>query len=149
MVAAFKRPGWYRALLGTIIAAGLGVGLVVTLRSISGLSAFQSEQTGYPQVIVPLIMAPFGFLIGLGAFDYWLRWAFGLPTIPEDHAMHGAQSWKDYFKFITDHKVIGIQYIVTTFVFFLLGGLAAMLIRAELAQPGTQIVGAAAFNSLF
>src|ERR1700750_226800 len=149
MVAAFKRPGWYRALLGTVIAAGLGVGIVVVLRSISGLSAFQSEQTGYPQVIVPLIMAPFGFLIGLGAFDYWLRWAFGLPTIPEDHSAHGAHSWKDYFKVNTDHKVIGIQYICTTFVFFLLGGLAAMLIRAELAQPGTQIVGAAAFNSLF
>src|SRR5882757_7633460 len=149
MVAAFKRPGWYRALLGTLIAAGLGVGLVVTLRSISGLSAFQSEQTGYPQVIVPLIMAPFGFLLGLGAFDYWLRWAVGLPTIPEDHSSHGAHSWKDYFKVNTDHKVIGIQYICTTFVFFLLGGMAAMLIRAELAQPGTQIVGAAAYTSLF
>ena len=36
MVAAFKRPGWYRALLGTLIAAALGVGLVVVLRSISG-----------------------------------------------------------------------------------------------------------------
>ena len=109
MAAAFTRPGWYRALLGALIAAALGVGLVVVLRSISGLSAFQSEQTGYPQVVVPLIMAPFGFLIGLGAFDYWLRWAFGLPTIPEDHAMHGAHSWKDYFKVNTDHKVIRIQ----------------------------------------
>src|SRR6195952_3586189 len=149
MVAAFKRPGWYRALLGTLIAAGLGVGLVVTLRSISGLSAFQSEQTGYPQVIVPLIMAPFGFLLGLGAFDYWLRWALGLPTIPEDHSSHGAHSWKDYFKVNTDHKVIGIQYICTTFFFFFVGGLMAMLIRAELAQPGTQIVGANTYNSLF
>src|SRR6195952_4270823 len=149
MVAAFKRPGWYRALLGTLFAAALGVGLVVVLRSISGLSAFQSEQTGYPQVVVPLIMAPFGFLLGLGAFDYWLRWAFGLPTIPEDHAMHGAHSWRDYFKVNTDHKVIGIQYIVTTFFFFFVGGLMAMLIRAELAQPGTQIVGANTYNSLF
>src|SRR5882757_3603820 len=149
MVAAFKRPGWYRALLGTIIAAALGVGLVGVLRKISSLSAFQSEQTGYPQVVVPLIMAPFGFLIGLGAFDYWFRWAFGLPTIPEDHAMHGAHSWKDYFKVNTDHKVIGIQYIVTTFFFFFVGGLMAMLIRAELAQPGTQIVGANTYNSLF
>src|ERR1700744_5397975 len=149
MAAALFRPGWYRALLGTLIAAALGVGLVVVLRSISGLSAFQSEQTGYPQVVVPLIAAPFGFLIGLGCFDYWLRWAFGLPTIPEDHSAHGAHSWKDYFKVNTDHKVIGIQYIVTTFFFFFVGGLMAMLIRAELAQPGTQIVGAGTYNSLF
>ena len=60
--------------------------------------------------------------------------------MPEDHSQHGANSWRDYFKFNTDHKVIGIQYIVTTFFFFLVGGLIAMLMRAELAQPGTQIV---------
>ena len=81
MVAAFKRPGWYRAVLGTLVAAAFGFGLVVVLRSISGLSTFQSEQTGYPQVVVPLIAAPLGFLVGIGCFDYWLRWAFG----PADH----------------------------------------------------------------
>ncbi|MBS1677600.1 MAG: cbb3-type cytochrome c oxidase subunit I [Actinobacteria bacterium] len=149
MVAAFTRPGWYRAVLCTVLAAAFGVGLVVLLRSISGLSAFQSEQAGYPQVVVPLILAPLGFLLGIGCFDYWLRWGFGLPTIPDDHSSHGAYSWKDYFKVNTDHKVIGVQYVVTSFIFFLIGGLLAMLIRAELAQPGTQIVGASTFNSLF
>ena len=72
-----------------------------------------------------------------------------MPTIPDDHSQHGAKSWKDYFRFNTDHKVIGIQYICTTFFFFFVGGLMAMLIRAELAQPGTQIVDAATYNSLF
>jgi len=149
MVASFTRPGWYRAALCTVAAAAFGFGLVVLLRSISGLSAFQSEQTGYPQVIVPLITAPLGFLAGIGCFDYWIRWGFGLPTIPDDHSSHGAHTWKDYFKVNTDHKVIGIQYIVTSFIFFLIGGMMAMLIRAELAQPGTQIVSAGTFNSLF
>ncbi len=149
MVATFTKPGWYRAALLSFLGAALGVGLVVMLRSISGLSAFQSEQTGYPQVVVPLILAPLGFLAGIGCFDYWIRWGFGLPTIPDDHSSHGAHSWKDYFKVNTDHKVIGIQYIVTSFFFFMVGGLMAMLIRAELAQPGTQIVSAGVFNSLF
>jgi cytochrome c oxidase subunit 1 len=149
MVASFTRPGWYRAVLCTVAAAAFGFGLVVLLRSISGLSAFQSEQTGYPQVIVPLITAPLGFLAGIGCFDYWIRWGLGLPTIPDDHSSHGAHTWKDYFKVNTDHKVIGIQYIVTSFIFFLIGGMMAMLIRAELAQPGTQIVSAGTFNSLF
>ena len=45
--------------------------------------------------------------------------------------------------------MIGIQYIVTTFFFFFVGGLIAMLIRAELAQPGTQIVDPGVFNGLF
>ena len=110
--------------------------------AISGLPLYQTEQTGYPHVVVPLITGPLGFLAGFGCFDYWLRWAAGMPTIPDDHSQHGAKSWKDYFRFNTDHKVIGIQYICTTFFFFFVGGLMAMLIRAELAQPGTQIVDA-------
>ena len=57
--------------------------------------------------------------------------------------------WQDYFRVNTDHKVIGIQYICTTFFFFMAGGLMAMLMRAELAQPGTQFVDPNTFNGLF
>ena len=49
----------------------------------------------------------------------------------------------------TDHKVIGNLYMVTAFGFFLLAGLLAMLMRAELARPGLQIVSAAQYNQLF
>ena len=149
MAYALKEPGWYRAALGTLIGAAFGFFLVVGLRLLAGLDAFQTEQTGYPQLVVPLITAPLGFLVGFGAFDYWFRWAAGKPTIPDDHSSHGATRWQDYFTFNTDHKVIGIQYIVTTTVFFLIGGSLAMLIRAELAQPGTQIVDANFYNGLF
>ena len=151
LAAAMRQPGLTRGALGFVIGAAFGFGLVVALRAISGLEIFQTEQTGYPHLIVPAITAPFGFLIGLGAFDYWFRWAAGRPTYPADleHKDHGAKSWRDYFKFNTDHKVIGIQYIVTTFFFFLAGGLIAMLMRAELAQPGTQIVDPGVFNGLF
>ena len=96
-----------------------------------------------------LIGAPLGYLIGIGCFDYWFRWASGAPTIPEDHSGHGAYTWRDYFRVNTDHKVIGIQYICTTFFFFVCGGLMAMLMRAELAQPGTQFVDPNTFNGLF
>jgi cytochrome c oxidase subunit 1 len=144
-----RDPGWPRALVGTLVGGLFGFGLVVALRAISGLEIFQTEQTGYPHIIVPAITAPLGFLIGIGCFDYWFRWATGAPTRPEDHSDHGADSWRDYLRFNTDHKVIGIQYVCTTFVFFFIGGLLAMLIRAELAQPGTQIVDAGTFNSLF
>src|SRR5690606_36475448 len=40
----------------------------------------------------------------------------------------------------TDHKQIGIMYLVTTFAFFLAGGAMAMLIRTELAVPGQQFL---------
>ena len=42
---------------------------------------------------------------------------------------HGARSWVDYFTFNTDHKVIGIQYMVLSFLFFIFGGILAELIR--------------------
>ena len=43
----------------------------------------------------------------------------------------------------TDHKKIGILYIVNSFIFFFLGGLLALGIRTELAQPGVQFVPSA------
>ncbi len=50
----------------------------------------------------------------------------------------------------TDHKVIGNLYFITSFVWFLLGGLMALLIRAELASPGLQIVdNPEQYNQLF
>ncbi|MEI2766318.1 MAG: cytochrome c oxidase subunit I [Dermatophilaceae bacterium] len=50
----------------------------------------------------------------------------------------------------TDHKVIGNLYFVTTFVFFLLGGLMALVMRAELVSPGQQVVdNAEQYNQLF
>src|SRR4029079_15392922 len=149
MAAALKQPGLVRAGLGMLIGGLFGFGLVIALRAISGLELIQTEATGYPHVIVPAITAPIAFLIALGCFDYWFRWASGAPTIPDDHSQHGAKSWKDYFKFNTDHKVIGIQDVCTTFIFFLIGGLLAMVMRAELAQPGTQIVDPGLFNGLF
>ena len=50
----------------------------------------------------------------------------------------------------TDHKVIGNLYFITSFVFFLLGGIMALLIRTELLAPGLQVVdNPDQFNQLF
>jgi cytochrome c oxidase subunit 1 len=49
----------------------------------------------------------------------------------------------------TDHKVIGYLYLMTSFAFFLFAGAMAMLIRAELFSPGTQIVTDEFYNQLF
>ena len=38
----------------------------------------------------------------------------------------------------TDHKVIGNMYLITSFAFFIFGGILALMIRTELAQPGPQ-----------
>ncbi|GAA5115860.1 cytochrome c oxidase subunit I [Haloechinothrix salitolerans] len=49
----------------------------------------------------------------------------------------------------TDHKQIGILYLVTSIAFFMIGGALAMLIRAELGRPGLQFLSAEQYNQLF
>jgi cytochrome c oxidase subunit I len=49
----------------------------------------------------------------------------------------------------TDHKRIGILYLVTTFAFFLLGGIFAGIMRAQLTVPNEQLVGRQTYNELF
>ncbi|MWK37452.1 cytochrome ubiquinol oxidase subunit I [Actinomadura sp. J1-007] len=49
----------------------------------------------------------------------------------------------------TDHKMIGYLYLITSFVFFLLAGLMAMVLRGELAEPGNQLVSNEQYNQLF
>ena len=49
----------------------------------------------------------------------------------------------------TDHKKIGVMYIVTSFAFFMLGGILALGIRTELAVPGLQMFDQATYNQLF
>ncbi|HEV7624152.1 MAG TPA: cytochrome ubiquinol oxidase subunit I, partial [Amnibacterium sp.] len=40
----------------------------------------------------------------------------------------------------TDHKRIGYLYLTTSFVYFLIGGVMALVIRAQLAAPGLHLV---------
>ncbi|GGP78109.1 aa3-type cytochrome oxidase subunit I [Streptosporangium pseudovulgare] len=49
----------------------------------------------------------------------------------------------------TDHKIIGHLYLITSFAFFLIGGVMALIMRAELAQPGLQVTTNEQFNQLF
>ena len=49
----------------------------------------------------------------------------------------------------TDHKTIGYLYLITSFVFFIIAGAMAMVIRAELAVPGLQFVSLEQYNQLF
>ncbi|MET7325928.1 cbb3-type cytochrome c oxidase subunit I, partial [Streptomyces sp. NPDC005549] len=49
----------------------------------------------------------------------------------------------------TDHKTIGTMYLVTSFAFFVIGGVMALFMRAELARPGLQIMSNEQFNQAF
>ena len=139
-------PGWLRVLWMTPLFAAIGFGLVVGIRALAGWDPILL----WPPIITVafLTAAPIGYLAGIGCFDYWIYYISGRPTRPEDHSSHGAQSWKDYLRVNTDHKVIGVQYVTTTIFFFIVGGLMAMVFRAELAKPGIQYIDPQTFNGL-
>jgi cytochrome c oxidase subunit 1 len=65
--------------------------------------------------------------------------------------MHGLQDepkgWLAWLT-TTDHKRIGIMYFVATFVFFILGGVEALIMRLQLAQPDSTLVDPETYNGL-
>lgn len=66
---------------------------------------------------------------------------------PMGGAPKGSLAWK--LLTTTDHKTLGIMYIVMSFIWFFVGGLMALLIRAELFRPGLQFLSNEQFNQLF
>ena len=66
------------------------------------------------------------------------------------HELAPARTGVSQWLTTTDHKVIGNLYLITSFTFFLLGGVLALVIRAELMAPGLQVVdNPQQFNQLF
>ena len=63
-------PGWIRAVWMTALFASIGFGIVVVLRWWGGWHPIL-DWTAI--VTVELISTPFGFMIGLGCFDYWFH----------------------------------------------------------------------------
>ncbi len=91
-----------------------------------------------------------GFMLGMGAFVGPLRWVTGRDLT---HADAEYMAGKDlgirrYFKFTTDHKVVGIQYLVVVLGILGLGGLLAMLIRTELGATWTEVFSPTFYNTI-
>jgi cytochrome c oxidase subunit 1 len=73
-----------------------------------------------------------GFLVGLGFANYPVQRMLGKPPTLREKETAG---WTRYFGLCTDHKVVGIQYLIGVGAFVFIGGLNAMLIRFELLTP--------------
>ena len=102
-------------------------------------------------LVIGFIGLLLGWLIGIGAFKYPFTWLLSLKD--PDHEEEMRLAGKDdgamrYFRFTTDHKVVGIQYLVVTMIMLALGGLGAMLIRTELITPGAQAFPTGTYNTI-
>jgi cytochrome c oxidase subunit 1 len=68
---------------------------------------------------------------------------------PRAAAYPRGRAWLYEWLTTTDHKKIGVMYITTAMLFFLLGGVFALFIRTELAVPGIQFIDPETYNQLF
>src|ERR1700744_2537479 len=58
-----------------------------------------------------------------------------------------SKKWVDWV-LTTDHKKIGIMYLVLTFVFFIMGGVEALMMRSQLAVPKNTLISGEHYNEL-
>ena len=91
-----------------------------------------------------------GFMFGIGALVGPIRWALGRDLTHDDAEYLAGKDLgrKRFWKYTTDHKVVGTQYLVMALVLFGLGGLLAMLIRTELGATWTEIFSPDFYNSI-
>ena len=128
-LSAFKHVG--KGLLFAAIGLGIGVAFGSLVAEIIDREPLQVR------VAIGYVFALIGWLLSVGLWDVLAREWFGLQPKPHDN-----QGWQRYFSFSLDHKVIGVQYLVTFMILFLLAGLLAMLIRVELLEAGQNFLSA-------
>jgi cytochrome c oxidase subunit 1 len=145
---AERRPAW-RGLLGFNLLTGIVGAIVGWLfgdwiggRIHAASIAYYATESGQNDISVLLgyLFGVIGFLAGLGFLNYPIRRIMGYPPSLAEHEAEGEGIGR-YFRLCTDHKVVALQYLVGIGVFFLVGGINAMLIRTELLQPNVHVFG--------
>jgi cytochrome c oxidase subunit 1 len=143
-MAVEVRPPMWRRLIGfnalTGVILGIGgyyVGWFLG-HHITGPSVAYFGDTGQNDISVILgyLLGVVGFLIGLGFGAYPLARLRGYPPSLREKETQGTSR---YFGLCTDHKVVGIQYLIGIGLFLFIGGLNAMLIRLELLSPTSHV----------
>ncbi|MDA9802906.1 cbb3-type cytochrome c oxidase subunit I, partial [bacterium] len=140
---------------GTGLIGGIGLatvaGLVTNALTPSGASTATFAPAAPEYVYLAVLLGwVIGFMAGIGAFIGPIRWVLGRDLTHADAEYMAGKDlgWKRYFKFTTDHKVVGIQYLVMTMVILGFGGLLAMLIRTELGVTWAEVFSPSFYNSL-
>jgi cytochrome c oxidase subunit 1 len=96
-------------------------------------------------IMAGLLFSIVGWTAGLGFFNYPLRRLLGHPATLTHREDEGP--WR-YFRLCTDHKVVGIQYLVAVLFFFFVAGINAMLIRGELTSTQGSFIPAGNYLTL-
>ncbi len=136
--------GFVRGLLWGIIGSVGGALLTMLVRLALGRSPWEAQATTFVGAVFGTIM----FLVGVGAFTDWWHWIRGARAEDPPHDVPSGPQWVRYFNFDPDHKVIGVQYAVTSIILLSLAGTFALIFRLELARPGLQFLDPNLYNTL-
>jgi cytochrome c oxidase subunit 1 len=147
------RPLWRRVIGFNLLSAvvlGVGgyyLGWFIGRHMGGGHSynAFTESGENDVSLLLGYLFGVVGFLVGLGFANYPISRLLGRPASLREKEEQGIGR---YFGLCTDHKVVGIQYLVGIGVFFFIGGLNAMLIRTELLHTTPTVVGPNQYLSL-
>ena len=159
MTTTLNRPTQKRALIerlnvGTAFLFGfLGALLtyLISSRLINGDEEELMIHTNHDAVVLLTMVGWWiGFMFGIGALIGPFRWLAGKDLSHDEQLYYAGKDLglKRYFKFTTDHKVVGIQYLVITMLIFFVGGVLAMLIRTNLAAPGGGLLPPQTYNAI-
>ena len=155
-VATARRPNLINSLFPSVIS---GIILGVAGAAVAGVlvnritTAFSPKGVPNDDAVTAAVYTAWVlfFMIGVGAFNGIFKWAFSRrePTPAEELQMAGkGQGLWRYFRFTTDHKVVGMQYLATVFVTFFLGAMGAFMIRLEQSSPGAIFFDPGTYNTI-
>jgi cytochrome c oxidase subunit 1 len=136
--------GLTRAFIGGLIGSGVGMGLTALVRLLMGLTAWEVA----PVTAMGAIGGTLGFLTGVGAFAEWWTWSQGKEARDPAHPDPDTPHWTRYFSFDSSHKIIGVQYGVTTLFLIGVAGLLSLVMRTELSQPQMQFLNPDQYNAI-
>jgi cytochrome c oxidase subunit 1 len=149
----FFSTSLFRGLVAQVAGTVLGMALVMAIRVVAGLplsSPVEADDAHIRETIVVggILLGAISFLIGAGVFRDWVKWARGEQTSDDHTPDPNKPAWMRYFSVDFDHKIIGVQYGLTSLLLLLFGGIFAMLFRTELASSGITFLNSEIFKVL-
>src|SRR6266566_356790 len=153
---AVQRPSLINSLFPSVIS---GIVLGVAGAAVAGLlvnrmtTAYSPDSVPNDDAVAAAVYTAWVlfFFIGVGAFNGVIKWAFSRrePTPAEELQLAGKDQglWR-YFRYTTDHKVVGMQYLATVFVLFFFGAMGAFMIRLEQSTPGAIYFNPSTYNTI-
>ena len=134
------------------IFTGLGLGILLGFVGwVLSHQFLQGSNWGSDMVVtVTMVGWVLGFNIGMGSLNAPIRWLLGHDQSYDDelYAAGVEQGKARYWKFCTDHKVVGTQYLVLVMLLFGVGGTLAMMMRTQLITPHSSFLSANTYNAI-